>query len=376
MADAAPLELPRVRWSLDESCFTIATGEGFWVYNSDPTTLIKKQDLDGGVSIAQLLNRSNIVLLVGGGEKPVDAPNRICVWDDVKGRIVHRIELKKNILNLLVKHQRLVAVVDDEVSVFSFPGKPFPKLLRTIETRPNPHALVTLSSVPSVHILACPGMQPTDVYILDVGSDKPKIGPTMVSAHKHPVTNMNIDARGELLATASSRGTIVRVYDTQRGKLLHEFRRGYTSSMLTTLQFSRDATLLCAASDQSIHLYHIANPSLNTRSVFGFYKMEGARSRAFSSFETTGPCVCRFDRQGQAVIAVCATRIAHKLRFDKRTGEADDSQAIVQLMKHNSGSLFRVDPDKWREAHRGYAKDMSTSTGSDTGSATGGSAEG
>ena len=65
-------------------------------------------DLGAGVAIAQLLNRSNIVLLVGGGDNPLDAPNRICVWDDIKGKIVHKIQLSKPVVNLVVKRERSV----------------------------------------------------------------------------------------------------------------------------------------------------------------------------------------------------------------------------------------------------------------------------
>eukprot|EP00043_Microstomoeca_roanoka_P004481 m.49923 g.49923 ORF g.49923 m.49923 type:complete len:370 (-) comp12512_c0_seq1:59-1168(-) len=355
MAESTHLALSRVRWSLDEACFAVATDNGFWVYNSDPTTLIKKQDLGGGVEIAQLLNRTNIVLLVGGGERPIDAPNRVCVWDDIKGKIIHRIELKSRILNILVKKTRLVVVLQEEVCVYDFPGSPLPTLLHTYETCPNPRGLATLASSPSSNVLVTLGLHSNDAYIVDIG-DTPKQGPTMCTCHKHEITQMVIDAKGQLLATTSLRGTIIRLYEAKRGELVREFRRGYTPSVLTSLRFSRDSVLLCATSDRSVHIYHVQKPELNTTTSLGFmpgFSKESSRFRSFVSFDSVTACVCCFDRKGAGVIAVCDNGLARKMKFDA-AGKPDPQHQIVQLLKYNTGHLFRVDMDKWRQAHRGY----------------------
>ena len=197
------------------------------------------------------------------------------------------------------------------------------------------------------------GLQNTDVYILDV-SEKPSQGPTMVTSHKHEISQMTLDPKGRYLATTSMRGTIIRLHETRRGELVREFRRGYTASILTSLRFSRDSVLLCAASDRSVHVFHVDKPELNTSSGLAFMlSKESQRPRSFVSLDSLTACVCCFDRKAKGIIAVCDTALARKMSFDA-AGKVNPEQKIVQLLKHNTGSLFRVDPDKWREAHRGY----------------------
>jgi hypothetical protein len=52
-----------------------------------------------------------------------------------------------------------------------------------------------------------------------------------------------------MLATASEKGTLVRVYDTPRGTLLHEFRRGADRAQVRvaprTLPPSRHSMRVC-----------------------------------------------------------------------------------------------------------------------------------
>lgn len=63
-----------------------------------------------------------------------------------------------------------------------------------------------------------------------------------------------------MLATASDKGTVVRVFSVPDAKKLWQFRRGSSSARIFSINFNLMSTLLAVSSDTStIHIYRLAN---------------------------------------------------------------------------------------------------------------------
>ena len=54
----------------------------------------------GGLGLCSMLHRSNILALVGGGPNPLDAPNKVLIWDDLKQRVLGKIEFRMDVVAL------------------------------------------------------------------------------------------------------------------------------------------------------------------------------------------------------------------------------------------------------------------------------------
>ena len=69
-------------------------------------------------------------------------------------------------------------------------------------------------------MLACPGLQKghVKVELFDITRT------TIVPAHESSLGHLSTNLDGTRLATASERGTLVRVWDTKSGQRLHELR--------------------------------------------------------------------------------------------------------------------------------------------------------
>lgn len=85
------------------------------------------------------------------------------------------------------------------------------------------------------------------------------------SIHKGNVSSLAVSHDGKLIATASDKGTIIRVvatgvdseYDSTR-PLLHEFRRGSRPCNVYQLVFNRNTTLLaCVGDTDTIHIFSL-----------------------------------------------------------------------------------------------------------------------
>ena len=79
-------------------------------------------------------------------------------------------------------------------------------------------------------------------------------------AHESHLACLAVSDDGSRLATASEKGTLVRVFDTADGRQLHEFRRGSDKADVHCLSFSRTGELLAVGSDHgTVHVFNIGN---------------------------------------------------------------------------------------------------------------------
>ena len=65
-------------------------------------------------------------------------------------------------------------------------------------------------------------------------------------AHQSELAYLSVNYQGTMVATASVKGTLIRVFDTKTGSQLIELRRGADTAKLYCINFSHDNAYLCA----------------------------------------------------------------------------------------------------------------------------------
>lgn len=81
----------------------------------------------------------------------------------------------------------------------------------------------------------------------------------VVPAHNGALACVALSEDGALAATASERGTLVRVWDTASGRLVKELRRGADGAHIWAMCFSRDKTLLAVSSSRgTCHIFGVS----------------------------------------------------------------------------------------------------------------------
>jgi hypothetical protein len=97
-----------VGFNQDQGCFTVGTNNGFRIFNTFPFKdtfhrgnffylRFKILEFEGGIGYIELLYRTNIMALVGGGDKPKWLPNKVMIWDDSQMKVIGEINFKKQI---------------------------------------------------------------------------------------------------------------------------------------------------------------------------------------------------------------------------------------------------------------------------------------
>jgi autophagy-related protein 18 len=79
-----------------------------------------------------------------------------------------------------------------------------------------------------------------------------------IKAHKSPILKMTLNYKGDMLATCSCKGTIIRVFSLPKGDKIITFKRGMSSAYIFCLNFSFDNQKLITTSDTgTMHVFDL-----------------------------------------------------------------------------------------------------------------------
>lgn len=240
--------LLHLSFNQDFGCFAVGTDNGFRIYNCDPFREIFRRDFesDGGIAAVEMLFRCNILALVGSGSNALYPVNKVMIWDDHQSRCIGELSFRSEVKSVKLRRDRIVVILLQKIYVYNFADL---KLLHQIETIANPKGLCMVSQSSGQMVLVCPGLQkgqvrrlapsqvnyklvtlirlraddwciiyPLQVRVEHYASKRTKF----IMAHGSRIAAFALSQDGRLLATASSKGTLVRVFNTLDGSLLQE----------------------------------------------------------------------------------------------------------------------------------------------------------
>lgn len=250
--DNGETELLSVSWNQDYGCFAAGTSSGFRIYNCVPFEQTFRRDLrSGGFGIVEMLFRSNVLALVGAKSNIQYPPNKVIIWDDHQSQFIGEFTFRSEVRAVKLRRDRLVVVLEHKIYVYNFMNL---KLLHQIETFANPKGLCCLSHHLNTSVLACPGLQRGQVRVEHFGLNVTKV----IKAHDSPISCLTLTVDGLLLATASTRGTLIRIFNTMDGTQLQEVRRGVDKADIYSIALSPNVQWLAVSSDKgTLHIFSL-----------------------------------------------------------------------------------------------------------------------
>ncbi|AQK75698.1 hypothetical protein ZEAMMB73_Zm00001d018355 [Zea mays] len=218
-SSSSPSQVICASFNQDNSMFSVGTKDGFKIFDARNGRLCYEKSL-GGFNIVEMLFGTNLLAIVGTGEQ-----DRTFVYD----------------LNSTT-------------------------ILDEIETVPNTKGLCAFAPNSEECYLALPASTSKGSALVYKAS-KPELI-CQIDAHLAPLAAMVFSLNGMYLATASEKGTMIRVHLVAQATKSHSFRRGTYPSTIYSLAFSPSVdlpdVLVATSSSGSLHMFFL-DASRNAR---------------------------------------------------------------------------------------------------------------
>ncbi|WVQ96046.1 hypothetical protein IAU59_003146 [Kwoniella sp. CBS 9459] len=260
----------------DFSCIAVGHKKGYTILNCDPFGKVHSKNDQGATGIVEMLFCTSLVALVGAADtQPSNSPRKLQIVNTKRQSTICELIFPTSVLAVKMNRKRLIVVLENEIYIYDISTM---KLLHTIETGPNPNAVCALSSSSEHSYLAYPSPAPSAsaAPLSNSAVPAPPPAPTtgdvllfdtislsalnVIQAHKTPIAALALNSTGTMLATASDKGTVVRVFSVPDAKKLWQFRRGSQNARIFSINFNLASSLLAVSSDSStIHIYKLAS---------------------------------------------------------------------------------------------------------------------
>lgn len=200
-----------------------------------------------------MLVKSNLLALVGGGVNPRYAPNYLIIWNDTVKKVIKELRFSSYITAVKIKMKKIYVVLEQKLFVLDIDT--FEKVA-TYDTFRNEKGIFSVSGCLDYDTFAFASVNSGEV---ELKSEKLSQSPT-IKAHDTPIAAIALNIEGTLLATCSEKGTLVRIYNTETGKMEKEFRRGRDSAVINNLSFNTNSTLLAVSSNKgTVHIFAVGS---------------------------------------------------------------------------------------------------------------------
>ncbi|XP_054989243.1 WD repeat domain phosphoinositide-interacting protein 1 [Sorex araneus] len=252
-AGAADTALSCFSFNQDCTSLAIGTKAGYKLFSLssvDQLDQVHGSEETPDVYIVERLFSSSLVVVVSRTR-----PRQMNVYHFKKGTEICNYSYSSNILAIRLNRQRLLVCLEESIYIHNIKDM---KLLKTIlEIPPNPTGLCALSINHSNSYVAYPGSQTTGEIVLYDGHALKTV--CTIAAHEGMLAALTFNASGSRLASASEKGTVIRVFSVPEGQKLYEFRRGMKRYVtISSLAFSMDSQFLCASSNtETVHIFKL-----------------------------------------------------------------------------------------------------------------------
>jgi WD40 repeat protein len=137
-------------------------------------------------------------------------------------------------MNVKLRKDMMVVVLAEKTFIFNFVTL---KLIEQVDTFPNPSGLCAISSAekPISKIICLPAQERGSLKVLNYVVDKSI--DLVIPAHDIAVGAIAVNPDGTLIASASERGHIIKIFSTDGGEVVQELKRGNSKAEISSIVF-------------------------------------------------------------------------------------------------------------------------------------------
>ena len=162
-----------------------------------------------------MLYKTNILALVGGGIYPKFSLDKITIWDDHQGKIISQIKFNSEIIQIKIHKDAIIGILKDKIYILNLITL---ETIDILETYDNPKGIFSSSFIKNNLLVAFPcsksrGYVQIENYFITKVLNEKKEG-QIITAHESQIAYITVNNKGTILATASDKGTYIRIFLT------------------------------------------------------------------------------------------------------------------------------------------------------------------
>ncbi|XP_053961786.1 WD repeat domain phosphoinositide-interacting protein 2 isoform X1 [Anastrepha ludens] len=231
------------------SVYVLDGSDGFRIFNinsCDEVEEIYAEHSEHIILVERLFNSSLLVMVTA------EKPHCLQMVHFKKNQKICNCVYPTKIISIRMNRARLIVCLSESIHIHDIRDM---KMLYAIEDLP-PNEL-GVCSLSCNSLLAFPVCHSTGMLAL-YNTSKLEWGLT-IDAHKSKLSAINFSPNSLLLATASERGTVIRLFNVKNGQRLQEFRRGVKRCVdIASLVFSVSGQFICITSNtETVHIFKI-----------------------------------------------------------------------------------------------------------------------
>jgi WD40 repeat protein len=229
----------------------VALDHSFLVFSSDPLQRKFQKEFDD-LRITQISTAadSTFVAFVCIPQTSDAQRPQVVLWNNFYGDVHCRIDFTEPVVNVVLHPRILLVVLTSSVRAYEIQRQ---VLAFEFPTFRNPLGVGDLSASVENPLAAFPGDRLGFVTVKPLLSASDVV---VFPAAKHPISLVRFSPDGSLVATASEKGTLIRIFGSRNGELLSVFRRGALTSVVRALCFSpSNAKLVAVSANGTVHLF-------------------------------------------------------------------------------------------------------------------------
>jgi WD40 repeat protein len=254
----------------------VGTTKGLRIFELDSNlgprkVLVRESDMgsdynllnnSGGISSFDVLDSSNIFVLVAGGKLPKFDSSKVILWENINSQILIELEFSSCVKSAYLRSDLLFVLLTTKIVIYKLIiGESICKKLYEFDMFWNEYSAFGIASSMNGIILAFPARNKGQLQIVDITGCPLIPFTTICSGHDHSISSISMSKSGAFVATCSNKGTLIRIWHSKSGTLRHELRRGTDEADIYSMDFDGKESRLCVASDKGTNNINSRNCS-------------------------------------------------------------------------------------------------------------------
>lgn len=224
----------------DRRYLSVCTSNAATIMTLKPLQLVSS--LKGGPFRFAVVSQNRVFTVVETDTAPF-LPNFVLVYELTTGTFLKSIEFNSDVVNLHANETSIFVSLDDSIQIVD--GETL-CIIASIERKSKTGSCCVTDKV----LAYTNDEEPGKVIIASIpvfSVDR------RVQCHKDRVRCVSVSPDSRCITTASEKGTLIRTYRLEDGKLMSEFRRGFRGATVIAVDTNNGVT--CCCTNSTLHVF-------------------------------------------------------------------------------------------------------------------------